>query len=287
MSMYKSLGPAIDWITATSKESSAGYEPLYWLAKNISEEYAKQYGVLTDTWSFYGYEGFIIRNRGHVAYGERPGQGNIIQSGGLMSQRIWSDVANVADNITRFDICVDVSLKEPMTDVASVCYDYIKKSKSVVKNRKYSLVQSDTGDTLYVGSRKSAQFGRVYDKSGERGQERGLVWRYELELKGETAKKVAYKLLEHHNDPREFQASMGDMIVRSVYRWFSDRLVEPLFEANGQGIEMGMMKTETALSQKLVWIRKQVRPTVLKLAAAGYGSEVIDALGLSEIEGLL
>lgn len=280
MSGYNSIGKSIDWITATAKPKSEGFSALYKFAKGFVEDRAKQYGALIDTWSFYGYQGFIIRENGHLAYGERTEQGNLIQAGGDMASQSWQDIAGVADNITRFDICVDVLLNQDDTTIARVCYDWVKQSKVGVRNRKYGLIQGNTGDTLYVGSRQSTQFGRVYDKSGQMGLAAGRIWRYELELKGKPAWQMASVLLEKCGRAEDDPKSLGKAIVNTVYHWFSDRMVEPLFEHNGKGIAVSTVRATTALDQKLTWLRKQVRPSVLALISRGYEQEVIDALGL-------
>jgi hypothetical protein len=287
MSIYTSYNPLVDWITATAREDGPGQQEMYELARGIADEFGKHYGYLTDDWYFHGYSGFIIRGHGHVSYGERPGQGSIIQAGGPMSARIWANTVRLADNVSRFDIAVDVELKDPDATIAQVCYDFLQQIPKRERRRKIELYKGHTGDTLYIGSRKSKKLGRLYDKSGERGELSGRTWRYELELKGDPATQVTDTLLEHVSNGEGGLITLGDLICQTIYRWFSDRNVEPLFNHDGTGIRMMEIRTETSLEQKLLWLRAQVRPSVQKLVKAGYGREALEVLGLAEIGDLL
>jgi hypothetical protein len=287
MSLYTSYNPLVDWITATAREDGPGQQEMYELARGIADEFGKQYGYLTDDWYFHGYNGFIVRGHGHVSYGERAGQGSIIQAGGPMSSKIWANTVRIADNVSRFDIAVDVELSHPDSSVAQVCYDFLQQVPKKDRRRKIELYKGHTGDTLYIGSRKSNKFGRLYDKSGERGMLPGRTWRYEVELKSGPATQVTDTLLEKWEQRSNSSETMGDLICQTVYRFFSDREVEPLFDHKGRGIKMMEIKTETSLGQKLLWLRGQVRPSVQKLVEAGYGQEVMQALGFADPGDLL
>jgi hypothetical protein len=54
-------------------------------------------------------------------------------------------------------------------------------------------------ETLYIGSRKSELFWRIYNKATEMGRpEKAPLWRFEIELKGERAKQF-WSLWQRHN----------------------------------------------------------------------------------------
>jgi hypothetical protein len=69
--------------------------------------------------------------------------------------------------------------------------------KPVLTNaQRWSLIESDSGTTLYVGARSSTAFVRIYDKAAETGSDdRNPWWRVEVELKGARAHKAAIALL--------------------------------------------------------------------------------------------
>lgn len=290
MALYTALRSAVDWITASGFETDEGVLPLYDIAKRGADDYVKQYGVLVEPWYFYGYKGFVVRSNGHLAYGERYGEkggkerrASLIQSSGAVSDRLWKEVVRSAENVSRIDLCVDVSLREADQSIAQVCYDYLQEPGVKKGTRKTTLWTSTRGSTLYIGSRRSTHFGRLYDKSGEMGLERGKIWRYEIELKGVRAKQMAEGLLQIFDEGKGVDG-LGETITKTVYRWYQDRMVEPLFEISGKGVETLVLRATTSLEEKLTWLRTQVAPTVAKLLSAGYGAEVFSVLGLATLD---
>lgn len=90
-------------------------------------------------------------------------------------------------------------------DLAIDCYDEIIDIPSLVQGkrvekepgnaRSWRVVRGhDGGCTGYVGSRSSEKFLRVYDKAVETGQLERPWTRFELELKGDTAKAAGHDL---------------------------------------------------------------------------------------------
>lgn len=71
---------------------------------------------------------------------------------------------------------------------------YVRRGKAITQTEKYSHIKSqDGGETLYIGSRTSEMFLRVYNKAAEQGNkpENPDDWiRIELECKGERAKQI-------------------------------------------------------------------------------------------------
>jgi len=279
-SITKEISSGIDYLTCSLKPSPTG-ENLFWaLAKSIKDHSVLR-GCDERRWRFYGYEGFILTDGGvgHFAYGDHHTQGYLVQMSGEFSLRYWLDFVNCATNISRIDIKTDAELFVPKADMAKECYDWIAESE--YGRKKFSLIQGlNTGQTLYVGSRLSEQFGRLYDKSAESGSaELGRVWRYEVEFKGGRAKAVALELSRIANESpiQEFYAS----IAATCYDWFDKRHVPPVWDRKGQAIKRLSIVAESEMG-KVAWIRQQVSPTVKRLITRGKGLEVIDALGLRE-----
>lgn len=86
----------------------------------------------------------------------------------------------------RLDIAFDIPMKLNFEDA----YDAIKTKRANYSARKYSRIESDSGSTIYVGSRTSEQMLRIYDKAAESNLDYDLT-RFELENKGDQAKHLA------------------------------------------------------------------------------------------------
>lgn len=89
-------------------------------------------------------------------------------------------------NITRIDIAIDIP--EPL-ELEAWKY-YLDSGQAETRARDWNLITGRKGQTLYVGSRTSEKFLRIYDKAAEQGIE-GEWFRIELECKGDFARGVA------------------------------------------------------------------------------------------------
>lgn len=116
----------------------------------------------------------------------------VVLSGRTLSELDWRKVLifllDRGGRFTRLDLAMDVW--DDGFDAVEL-YNRFNAGNVVTRSRRASLVQSNTGDTFYVGSRTSEKFLRVYDKGGEQGEEQGNHWRIELECKGMAARTLA------------------------------------------------------------------------------------------------
>ena len=188
----------------------------------------------------------------------------------------------LADRCSRLDLAVTSALSKQHLNLAQSEFFLIQENPSAVndRRRKYSLV-ADTagGETLYVGSRKTCQFGRLYDKGAQlkEVQMPGWVWRYEVEFKKPLSAKVAGQLLQ-----RADTESVRALVRAAVCDWFCSREIYVIFPRGSLSdwmdllIEMHMTSDETTLS----WLGKQVRPAIDRLKRAGKGEAVANALGI-------
>ena len=96
-------------------------------------------------------------------------------------------------SITRIDIAADTETFELTPERL---YGAFQGGEAQCRARKAALMQSTTGATLYIGSRSSANYLRVYDKAGQQGLI-GCIWyRAELETKGKRAEGIARFLVQ-------------------------------------------------------------------------------------------
>ncbi len=130
------------------------------------------------------------------------------------------------------------------------------------------------GDTLYIGSRTSEKYIRIYDKMREKKEpdyENSI--RFEVELKGETA-----RMYVHECDDAFPQQEWWYSKVRTMLREYGISLPDCVPDTYA----VPEYKKESAtLESRLAWLSSQVAPTVAKLARNGHVADAIDALGLA------
>lgn len=132
---------------------------------------------------------------------------------------------------------------------------------------------SDGGDTIYVGSPSSDTRGRLYNKakqSGEKAYERS--WRYEVVYRNENASSVFRYLINQGIAPTA-------IILQEVLNWYAKRgiVVLDVGMDGTKSIELPKAPS-TDVERKLRWIKKQVVPTIRKLAELGYAEELMEAI---------
>lgn len=88
--------------------------------------------------------------------------------------------------VRRIDLAIDI----PETLDERALYADLKRGAAVTSSRSHQLITSNTGWTIYVGSRTSEKFLRIYDKQAEAGLDKPLT-RIELECKGDYAEGIA------------------------------------------------------------------------------------------------
>lgn len=254
----------VDWLTCTSADDSVG---LAWF--EMFQRVAAEPGEWQNPW----YSGKADDN---LRWGYNQKMGYILIASGEAADVVFQQTVPTARKITRIDVQVTVSLYKPNCDIAENGY----RTNSASPNRKYGLIQnSRNGQTLYVGSRTSAQFGRVYDKGVESGyDEPGKLWRYEVELKKPVSDSVARQLANWQNPDRA--RAYQEAIVPFVFDWFLHRGVGPVFARTGTNeIVTEVGRRVTSDEKKLEWLTTQVRPTIQYLLGKGKAEKLSAALG--------
>jgi len=260
----KLVSTGVDWLTCTSNDDKVG---LAWF------EMFQRLAVEPREWNNPWYVG---KSDEHIRWGYNSKMGYIFISSGVLADVVFQQTVPVARKVTRIDVQVTVRLQKANCEVARNGY----RVNSASPNRKYGLIQnSRNGQTLYVGSRTSAQFGRVYDKGVESGyDEPGRLWRYEVELKKPVSDTAARQLANWSN-PEKGQESHYQ-IVPFVFDWFLHRGVGPVFAREGQNdIVTEVGRRITSDEKKLEWLRTQVRPTIQYLLGKGQADKLAEALG--------
>ena len=252
----------IDWLSATSQNDRVGQG---WWHYYCQYEQANSPLFAEDFRLQGGYQG---RKCEGVAWAYSTRYGYYCHGTGSDATRIWDWIQMPEVRVTRIDLRVDVIIPHADVDVAGRGYA----ENSDCDRPSYRLIDKSASDgqTLYIGSMSSERFARLYDKGAERGQAAGFIWRYEVVVR----KPYAGAVYE--------QVSAGGLkaIPGLVYGWFDERNVKPIFEADAAGLASTDARV-TTVEARLAWLRKSVRPAVMKLIQSGYAEEAVEALGIS------
>ncbi len=265
----------VDWMTVTTSTDEIGKRWVNLLHQETIDSEGRRTHLLKKAWNAMGYRGIGIPG---VRVGKSNKLGYIAVLSGGVSERLWRKFLPGAKRVTRIDLAVTVRLGMAMENLAGQYYEFVKDIGSDEEegpDRNYSIIQNNKGgQTLYVGSRRSQQFGRVYDKGVQSGgTPPGFIWRYEVEYKKPLADQVASKLSAV--DKRDYTK-----IISTLHGWFERREVLPLFKKNGEGMQL---RTETIITtddKKLAWLNSSVAPSVAYLISRGRGPDALYALGL-------
>lgn len=136
------------------------------------------------------------------------------------------------------------------------------------------LIDSERGCTLYLGSRTSRRFFRLYDK-WKQSRDEGYknAWRFEIELKGDLAQ-IIWQDICNGGDIREI--TLHELFGTSER--FGVRASG--FDEYGKLRKVPRHGAPKDIISKLEWLQKQVKPAVDNLKARGYEEVVRSILGL-------
>lgn len=260
----------VDWLTMTTRKDGIGeawYRTYVKYRKNKEPDGDKE-----KSWNNGYYAGL---QTAQLRWGYSESLGYIMLISGEEAERQYHLCKPAKHKITRLDLAVDFTV-ETREALATTLYA-IAVENNHDKRRKYSLFHnSDGGETLYVGSRQSVQYGRLYDKGAQSGRALpGHLFRAEVELKKPLAGIVANQLTERGVERR------GETIRATVLDWFRERevfLPEELDKDNLANLKI--TKTITTNERRIAWLRQSVAPTVSELVEAGLGKEVLKNLML-------
>lgn len=262
----------VDWVTMTSREDKVGMEWYSMYGRYRREKLLEANKEEPFNNGFYAGIGIASMRWGYSDH-----LGYILIISGSDAERFWQNLEPGTHRVTRLDICVDFWPKKPSL-LARDLYDRVTPER-LAEFPKLSLFRGPNGgDTLYVGSRHSQQYGRLYDKGVEsRRGEPGQYWRAEVEYKKPLAGLMAQELIQENSAERR------PAIIDTVAHWFIDRGIEALSDDAGkQPIKMTVEQRITTADRKLAWLQTQVRPTIQRLVSLGLGRDVMKSLLLDE-----
>lgn len=265
----------VDWITATLPEwhDNRGSLGIYGhsLLKDMESE-----GFQMVERKIQGYTGYGC---GNCFIGYRD-DGTMAQFTGRYADIAYNIIGHLEPHFPRIDVQVSAQFDEMPPSIAKDAYrDARRRAMKDPEQRRrkvYITVGSDEGTTCYVGSPGSKERGLIYNKQVESKDPLYMnTWRWEVRFRNDAADRVFSTL---GVDDSEFRAKC----VRLVGTWYKERGSAPVWFNSLDILPLPPEQTlPTDIERKLQWLKTQVRPTIAYLQKAGYGDNILVALGLS------
>lgn len=182
----------------------------------------------------------------------------MFQASGVKSGRLIELAKHDSVKCTRLDL--QRTIRKPHKWDARGYYDNLRTDDS--NTRKLSIVQSSTGDTLYLGDRNSDSFIRIYEKEVD-----GLEWlRLEIELKGKTAE-TAYRKWQDTSDLPLFEKVTFSTIYDTMLNRFrlSEDVLAWFSTGKDDNEQLTLHKEAKDKDNQLRWLLN-LSDTIIKMA---------------------
>jgi len=251
-------------------------------------------------WAANGYEGYLYADQVVFAVNLKT-DSVLVRASGSIAYEVFMDFAPFATNCSRIDIQVTTWFRCRVSTLAVRCFNdlRVKRKNFVGRGRgrvaKFHLhLDQDYGSTLELGVRKSRAFARLYDKSRDpklQGNEKlyyARSWRYELELKDEYSSGFLEQYQANLAADKDYELP-AEVVADTVLSWFDHQGVRtPPVVALATAKYKLLQKRHTGgnVYRQLLWLSKQVAPTLRKLMAYGYRLEAFSVLGLAHVDAL-
>ncbi len=270
---------AIDWITATARCGEKESEIL----EDIALSALGRMQQAGHTLQRRSYEGYIGLSCGSVFFGSRE-DGCCARVSGSPAHPFACELAEQCPsvNVSRIDlqntIKSDTDVPTHARDVLTMIEAAHKKSGSKRALNFEFKHRKNKGDCLWIGSRTSSRFFRIYDKTREQD---GLVppnlWRYEVEFKGKQAAQIWRTMVQTKCSPKV----ITDIVVAGFLLKGVD--LSWIEQAEPRRLPSSYQKTD--IERKLQWIERNVSRTSKELIDAGYEDQLRKWLGFGRTGG--
>lgn len=270
------LEAGLDWFSATLPKSHPLGGTTYDTAMAFLEKQHAE-GNAAKQCSLLGYKGAIC---GKCFVGERE-DGLLLRSTSGVSTSYYEHCYLPDMHVSRLDLHVTVWLENLTEHYGRQCrasaVSYRESHPREAKRKITTIDSVDGGYTLYLGSKSSEHFCRLYDKGAESGEAYySDAWRFEVELHNNSATEAARYLLEN-------RSGLEGVVCSTVYTYYAQRgIVVPWTANQALNALRSAVSLETDDARSLRWLAAQVKPTVARLIQSGYTSSVLEALGLAE-----
>lgn len=243
-------GASRDW-TITRQLVKAVEEMLGWTSEALGENITSwEYGSGRAPYnaSYRSPEGIYIWYNARIGHAlmEITGRGcDWLRQHGLLESLIM----RVKDRVTRIDLAVDM-----LTDTTPAQF-VSSGSSGRFKSRGH--IQSETGETVYLGSQKSERYCRVYRYAEPHPRAKFL--RAEMVFKKQNAKLFCASMIES-----KFNYTALALGAGQVYGFEHDA-----WDLRGDEIPLTSYTPERRSGKTVMWLISQVAPAFKKLVAEG------------------
>lgn len=264
----------IDYLAMTLSATAHGYESWAASARDAIALMA-EHGNVPRVGSSRGYDG-VWCGGGFV--GEKEDEGHLFIPG-AWAGRLWGQTYHNRAHYSRLDLQVTVrySVFDPtLSRKALRDATAINDERPLKQRRKLKIIEdSEGGSTLYIGSRKSEHFCRLYNKmaaSDDPTYEN--CWRFEVELHNDSATQAATYLYEgSRSQPRA--------VSSTVWHYFVERgVLTPWPRESEENAVLPRTAPRSDIERKIAWLSEQVSPTVRLLMERVPANMVLEALGI-------
>lgn len=177
---------------------------------------------------------------------------SIFERSSVQPREILSNAQDLGGRVTRLDLAKDATAEAVNMEKI---WNSLEAGKFRGTARKHAQMRGlKAGHTIYIGSRTSERFIRLYDKASEQNIG-GLDWkRLELELKGQCARAAATAIVNGEGMSRPFDAHVNDMV-----KFDNEPEWEKFFPDHDPDFSMPKIEKTT---DRETWILSQVVPAV-------------------------
>ena len=193
---------------------------------------------------------------------------NLLERQAIPALTLLHAAINAGMRVSRLDLAKDLTGQEIDGEAL---YKFIKSGVNGGTARNALRIENEKGgQTIYVGSRQSERYIRIYDKAQETGETSIKWWRMEIETKGDVARVVAAALIDDAEPAAIFDTTIAKMVgafTGSPFEQFASRGV----------VSWGLPKIEKHTDREK-WIAEQVISAVSEHFASNPDSEAVKAL---------
>lgn len=234
-----------------------------------------EHGNVPKVGSFRGYDGVWC---GGAFVGENDREG-FLSIPGAWASRLWAQTYHKDAHYARLDLQVTVQYAQFDVELSKKAYqwaDALNNDRPARQRRKLRIINdNEGGSTLYIGSRKSEHFCRLYNKFAATNDPFYTdCWRFEVELHNDSATAAATYLYEgSRSQPRA--------VSSTVWRYFTERgVLAPWARESEENAVLPRSAPRSDVERKLAWLTEQVSPTVRLLLDRLPATIVLEALGI-------
>ncbi len=263
---------SIDYYTCTVTSDQVGD---HWLAIwNTHKDFCLKDGYQVKASNRYGFDIMYING---MTWGYSQVNGYMLQASSDNAHLTWQSVLPSARRISRLDLAYTFRLG----GLSSFVADVYEQCARLHPTKTFSVVMNSRGgETMYVQSRTSDQFGRFYNKSSEDATVGSDVYRLEVEYKGKRSLVVAERLVRSMAIGNLDPAMVRDTVVS----WFEKRGVKLGLDRRDDVVSAQVSATITSDDKKAKWLKTSVAPTIVDLTGRGKFQMVSQALALTASE---